>query len=61
MMPKAHYVSYNLAFKLKTVVEAEAVVDNSEIAIDEAHFLFFHQREILFYLNTWLEADPFCS
>ena len=35
-MPKAHHASYNLAFKLKLVAEAEAIEDNSEIAIDEA-------------------------
>ena len=31
-MPKAHRTSYNLAFKLKIVAEAEAVENNSEIA-----------------------------
>ena len=31
-MPKAHCSSYNLAFKLKNVAEAEAVKNNSEIA-----------------------------
>ena len=31
-MPKAHHMSYNLAFKLKIVAEAEAVKNNSEIA-----------------------------
>ena len=31
-MPKAHRTSYNLAFKLKIVVEGEAVENNSEIA-----------------------------
>ena len=31
-MPKARRTSYNLAFKLKTVAEAEAVENNSEIA-----------------------------
>jgi len=31
-MPKAHRSSYNLAFKLKIVAEAEAVENNSEIA-----------------------------
>ena len=36
-MSKAHHASYNLAFKLKIIVtEAEAIDDNSEIAIDEA-------------------------
>ena len=35
-MPKAHHASYNLAFKLKIVAEAEAVEDNSKITIDEA-------------------------
>ena len=33
-MPKAHGTSYNLAFKLKVVAEAEAVENNSEIARD---------------------------
>ena len=31
-MPKARRTSYNLAFKLKIVAEAEAVENNSEIA-----------------------------
>ena len=31
-MPKACRMSYNLAFKLKIVAEAEAVENNSEIA-----------------------------
>ena len=31
-MPKACRTSYNLAFKLKIVAEAEAVENNSEIA-----------------------------
>ena len=31
-MPKARCTSYNLAFKLKIVAEAEAVENNSEIA-----------------------------
>ena len=31
-MPKARRTSYNLALKLTTVVEAEAVENNSEIA-----------------------------
>ena len=31
-MPKAGRTSYNLEFKLKTVAEAEAVENNSEIA-----------------------------
>ena len=31
-MPKARHTSYNLAFKLKIVTEAEAVENNSEIA-----------------------------
>lgn len=30
-MPKAHRTSYNLAFKLKIIPEAEAVKNNSEI------------------------------
>jgi transposase-like protein len=34
-MPKAHRSSYNLAFKLKVVAEAEAVENNSEIARDD--------------------------
>ena len=33
-MPKARRSSYNLAFKLKIVAEAEAVENNSEIARD---------------------------
>ena len=33
-MPKARRSSYNLAFKLKVVAEAEAVDNNSEIARD---------------------------
>ena len=33
-MPKAPRSSYNLAFKLKVVAEAEAVVNNSEITRD---------------------------
>ena len=33
-MPKACRTSYNLAFKLKVVAEAEAVENNSEIARD---------------------------
>ena len=33
-MPKARRSSYNLAFKLKVVAEAEAVENNSEIARD---------------------------
>ena len=33
-MPKARRTSYNLAFKLKVVAEAEAVENNSEIARD---------------------------
>ena len=33
-MPKARRTSYNLALKLTTVVEAEAVENNSEIARD---------------------------
>ena len=33
-MPKAPRSSYNLAFKLKVVAEAEAVVNNSEITGD---------------------------
>ena len=32
MMPKARRSSYNLAFKLKIVAEAEAIENNSEIA-----------------------------
>ena len=32
MMPKAHRTSYNFAFKLKIVAEAEAVENNFEIA-----------------------------
>ena len=35
-MPKAHCASYNLTFKLKIVVGAEAVVNNPEIALEEA-------------------------
>ena len=31
-MPKARHSSYNMAFKLKVVAEAEAVENNSEIA-----------------------------
>ena len=31
-MPKARRTSYNLAFKLKVIAEAEAVENNSEIA-----------------------------
>lgn len=31
-MPKARRSSYNMAFKLKIVAEAEAVENNSEIA-----------------------------
>jgi len=31
-MPKARRSSYNMAFKLKVVAEAEAVENNSEIA-----------------------------
>ena len=31
-MPKARRTSYNLAFKLKIVAEAEAIKNNSEIA-----------------------------
>ena len=31
-MPKARRSSYNMAFKLKAVAEAEAVENNSEIA-----------------------------
>lgn len=33
-MPKARRSSYNLAFKLKVVAEAEAVENNSDIARD---------------------------
>ena len=33
-MPKARRSSYNMAFKLKVVAEAEAVKNNSEIACD---------------------------
>ena len=33
-MPKARRTSYNLAFKLKVVAEAEAVENNSEITRD---------------------------
>ena len=33
-MPKVRRSSYNLAFKLKVVAEAEAVKNNSEIARD---------------------------
>ena len=33
-MPKVRRSSYNLAFKLKVVAEAEAVENNSEIATD---------------------------
>ena len=33
-MPKAHCTSYNVAFKLKIVAEAEAVENNSEIATE---------------------------
>ena len=33
-MPKAPRSSYNLAFKLKVVAEAETVVNNSEITRD---------------------------
>lgn len=33
-MPKVRRSSYNLAFKLKAVAEAEAVENNSEIARD---------------------------
>ena len=33
-MPKVRRSSYNLAFKLKNVAEAEAVENNSEIAGD---------------------------
>ena len=33
-MPKVRRSSYNLAFKLKVVAEAEAVENNSEIARD---------------------------
>ena len=33
-MPKVRRTSYNLAFKLKVVAEAEAVENNSEIARD---------------------------
>ena len=33
-MPKARRCSYNLAFKLKVVAEAEAVENNSKIARD---------------------------
>lgn len=33
-MPKACRSSYNLAFKLKVVAEAEAIENNSEIARD---------------------------
>lgn len=33
-MPKARRSSYNLAFKLKVVAEAEAIENNSEIARD---------------------------
>ena len=32
IMPKARRTSYNLAFKLKVIAEAEAVENNSEIA-----------------------------
>lgn len=37
-MPKAHRASYNnyLAFKSRLIAEAEAVVNNSEMAVDEA-------------------------
>ena len=31
-MPKARHTSYNLAFEIKIVAEAEAVENNSEIA-----------------------------
>ena len=33
-MPKVRRTSYNMAFKLKVVAEAEAVENNSEIARD---------------------------
>ena len=33
-MPKVRHTSYNMAFKLKVVAEAEAVENNSEIARD---------------------------
>ena len=34
-MPEAHHASYNLGFKPKIIAEAEAVVNNIEIAVDK--------------------------
>ena len=36
IMPKAHCTSYNVAFKLKIVAEADAVENNSEIVREYA-------------------------
>ena len=46
-MPKAPRSSYNLAFKLKVVAEAEAVVNNSEITGDQCSLLAKRSSEPL--------------
>ena len=44
-MLKAHRTSYNLAFKLKIVAEAEAVENNSEIAREYSILYHTEYRE----------------
>ena len=45
IMPKARRSSYNLAFKLKVLAEAEAVENNSEITRDNGSLLVKRSSE----------------
>lgn len=63
-MPKARRSSYNMAFKLKAVAEAEAVENNSEIAreygLSESMVRLYTSNIIICSVSlilTWLQAD----
>ena len=59
-MPKARRTSYNLAFKLKIVAEAEAIKNNSEIAREYGfpHHMEYKEDETDEEFDTESEDEP---